>query len=272
MTNARPWPPTRVGDDRDTLHGTAIADPYRWLEAETADEVQAWMTAQDGYTRRELDATPARAELAALLGKLFYFDALGAPVVRGGRYFYSRKHADKEKSVVYWKDGEAGAERVLLDPNGWSADGSTSLGVWVPSWDGRHVAYQVKANNSDEAVLHVLEVATGAELPDTIEGAKYAMPSWAPGEHGDRGFYYTWLPPVGGAVTIADRPGFAEVRFHALGAPVAADPVIHPATGNPQTFLGAGVSRDGHWLIAAIQHGWNATDLYLRDARAPGAA
>ena len=35
-----------------------------------------------------------------------------------------------------------------------------------------------------------------------------------------------------------------------------------PAT--PQTFLGGGISRDGHWLIAAIQHGWNSSDIYFK--------
>jgi prolyl oligopeptidase len=166
--------------------------------------------------------------------------------------------------IVYWKQGEAGAEKVLFDPNEWSTDGSKGLGVTSASWDGRYVAYGVKEHNSDEAVLHVFDVTTGKDLPDTIEGGKYASPSWTPDSHG---FYYTWVPPVSEKVTVADRPGFAEIRYHKLGTPVAADPVVHAATGNPGTFIGAELSRDGHWLVVAVQHGWNSTDLYLKDTR-----
>jgi prolyl oligopeptidase len=260
-----PWPATRAGDTTDTLHGRVIADPYRWLEDETSPEVQAWMSAQDAYAREQLASSPHRDDIAARLKQLFYFDAISAPVHRRGRYFYTRKHADKEKTIVYWKQGEAGAEQVLFDPNQWSADGSTGLGNWSVSWDGRYVAYAVKENNSDESVTRVFDIDAGADLADVIEGTKYAQASWTPA--GD-GFYYTWVPPVGGSVTVADRPGFAEVRFHKLGSSSAGDAVVHPATGSAETFISGLLSHDGHWLIVVIQHGWNSTDVYFRDTRA----
>ncbi|HMG21806.1 MAG TPA: prolyl oligopeptidase family serine peptidase, partial [Kofleriaceae bacterium] len=231
---------------------------------ETSPEVQAWMVAQDDYARGVLARSPSRDAWVERLKQVFYFDAISAPAHRRGRYFYSRKHADQEKTIVYWKQGETGAERVLFDPNQWSADGSKGLGTWSPSHDGRHVAYGVKEHNSDESVTHVFDVTAGVDLPDRIEGTKYAMASWAPDGHG---FYYTWVPPVGGAVTVADRPGFAEVRYHALGTPAASDAVIYPATGNPSAFIGARLSRDGHWLVATVQHGWNSSDVYVRDTR-----
>src|SRR5215510_961818 len=264
MPPAHPWPTTRVATVTDTLHGQKVDDPYRWLEDEASPEVQAWMTVQDEYARGVLGKSPHRDEWVARLKQVFYFDAVSAPIHRKGRYFYTRKHADKEKTIVYWKQGETGAEKVLFDPNQWSADGSKGLGAWSPSWDGKYVAYGVKEHNSDESVMHVFDVSAGVDLPDTIEGTKYAMASWMPDNHG---FYYTWVPPVGDKVTVADRPGFAELRFHKLGSPVASDPVIHPATGNPGTFIGGQISRDGHWLIVTIQHGWNSSDIYFKDTR-----
>ena len=98
-----------------------------------------------------------------------------------------------------------------------------------------------------------------------IEGTKYSGASWTPDGHG---FYYTWVPPIGGKVTIADRPGFAEVRFHKLGTD-AGDRSDRPRgdAATRETFIGGGISRDGHWLIASIQHGWNSTDVYFKDAR-----
>ena len=264
----KPFPATRRDDIVEELHGQRVADPYRWLEDEHQPEVAAWMDAQDAFARGELARLPDRDALAARLKEVFYFDALGAPEHRGGRFFFTRKHADKEKNVVYWKQGGRGAEQVLFDPNTWSTDGSAGLGGWWTSRSGRYVAYAKKENNADETVTYVRDVAAGKDLPDVLPGTKYSGASWTPD---DKGFYYTWVPPVGGDVTPANRPGYAQLRYHALGSDPAKDPVIHEATGNPQTFLGGGVSWDGKWLIASIQHGWNSSDVYFKDAHQPAA-
>jgi prolyl oligopeptidase len=257
-----PYPETRREHVVDTIHGQRVADPYRWLEDDTRPDVQAWMKAQDELARTRLAALPRRDQLAARLREVMYFDAIGAPAHRNGRYFYTRKHATKEKVVVYWKQGTGGTERVLFDPETWSTDGSAGLGGWWPSRDGRLVAYAKKENNSDESTTYIRDVASGEDLSDVIAGTKYAEVSWAPD---GAGFYYTWVPPIGGPVTVADRPGFAELRFHRIGGDPARDAVVHPATRNPQTFLGGGVSWDGRWLVAVVQHGWVSSDVYVRD-------
>ncbi|MHB2019040.1 MAG: prolyl oligopeptidase family serine peptidase [Candidatus Xenobia bacterium] len=260
------YPRTRQDDVRDTLHGVEVADPYRWLEDVKAAEVQDWMTEQDDLARAWLKQCPYRQELADRLKQLFYLDTIGAPVHRGTRYFYGRRHATKEKSVVYWKEGKDGAERVLFDPNTWSEDGSVSLRGYQISHDGCLVAYEKSVNNSDEATMYVRDLATDTDSTvDVIEGAKYGAASWTP--QGDA-FYYTWLPPEG-SVSVADRPGYAEVRYHKLGTDPAQDKVIHPRTGDPTCFIGADISRDGHWLFVVKSHGWNTTDIWYQDLR-PG--
>ncbi|HVR72467.1 MAG TPA: prolyl oligopeptidase family serine peptidase [Vicinamibacteria bacterium] len=259
---ARTPPPTRRVDVKETLFGVEVHDPYRWLEDLKDPAVQAWMAEQDRAARTALGASPGRDRLLRRFRELYYVDAASAPLHRGGRYFYTRRHADREKAVVYWREGAQGEERVLLDPNTMSADGSTSLGVWVPAWDGGKVAYALRPNNADEATLYVMEVATGeVSEVDVIEGGKYAEPSWTP--EGD-GFYYTWLP-TDPRVPVADRPGRAEIRFHRLGTPPAADRQVHAATGDPRTFLSVDLSRDGRWLFVYVSHGWNSADVYLRD-------
>jgi len=259
------YPATRVTDAADTLHGVVVKDPFRWLEDSKSLEVQRWMKAENDLARAELSKLPERDAIAARLKELYYIDSVSAPRHRGDRYFYTRRHKDREKTVVYWKEGKAGAERVLLDPNGWSSDGSVSLGVWSASWDGKSVAYAVRKNNSDEATLYVNDVGTGKKSGvDVIEGAKYADASWTP--RGD-GFYYTWLP-VDPGIKEADRPGFAEVRFHEMGKDPKKDRVVRGATHDPTSFLYADLSRDGRWLFLYVQHGWASQDLYVKDLKA----
>ena len=246
------------------LFGVTVPDPYRWLEDAKSAETQAWMKAEDQLARAELHKLPERDAIAARLKELYYLDSISAPHHRGSRYFYTRRLATKEKTIVYWKEGKKGKEQVLLDPNTWSADGSSSLGVWSVSHDGRTVAYAERKNNSDEATLYVLDVATGKKSDvDTIEVAKYSSPSWTP--KGD-GFYYTWLP-VDPAIKASERPGYADVRFHKLGEDPKKDRLVHERTGDPTTFLNVDLSRDGRWLFLYLQHGWTASDLYVKDMK-----
>ncbi len=257
-----PYPPSRTVEAADVLHGATVKDPYRWLEDAKSPEVQAWMKAEDDLARGRLAALPGRDAIAARLKELLYVDSLTAPIHRGTRYFFSRRHANKEKIVVYWKEGMDGAEKVLFDPNEWSSDGSASLGLWVPSWDGTRVAYAKKVNNSDEATLYVMDVATGAVSDvDVIVGAKYADPSFTPD---GTGFYYTWLP-VDPKIPASDRPGYAEVRFHRIGTDPKTDRVVREKTGDPTTFQAAQLTRDGRFLFLELSHGWTSQDVWFRD-------
>jgi prolyl oligopeptidase len=269
------YPKTHADDTKDVLHGVTVPDPYRWLEDGKSPEVQAWMTAQDEYARQRLAKLPGRDALAARLKQLLYLDSIGSPQRHGQRTFYTRRHASKEKSVVYWREGSAATpsktndnagEHVLFDPNTWSKDGSESLGEWEVSEDGKTVAYTVHHNNSDEATLYVMDVASGKKSDiDVIEGAKYASPSWTP--KGD-GFYYSWLP-TDPKIPEADRPGYMELRYHALGTKPADDVIVAERLNDPTSFQYASVSRDGHWLIRGVGHGWYKEDVFFRDLRDP---
>jgi prolyl oligopeptidase len=150
---------------------------------------------------------------------------------------------------------------VLLDPNTWSADNTVSLGVWVPSWDGRKVVFAEKPNAADEATLYVLDVDTGQRSEvDVIPGGKYASPSWLPDS---KAFIYEWLP-TDPKIPVAERPGYCEVRLHTLGVDPSKDEVLHPRTGDPKTFIGGSVSRDGRFQFISVMRGWNENDVFFK--------
>lgn len=254
-------PATRSQLASDLIHGTKVADPFRWLEDEKAPEVQEWMKAQDDYARAHLHALPNRDWLEKRYRDLYYLDVVTAPIKRGGRYFFMRRSKTQEKSVVYWKQGEKGEEKVLLDPNAWSTDNTVSLGTWVPSWDGKKVIFAEKPNAADEATLHVLDVDTGQRSTvDVIPGAKYASPAWTPD---NKGFHYEWLP-TDPKIPVSERPGYTELRHHLLGADPAKDEIVHPKLGDPKTFLFGNLSKDGKYLFAIYQRGWSENDVWFK--------
>ncbi len=255
------YPETPRVDVSERIHGVTVQDPYRWLEVVDEAPVQTWMDAQDSLARDYLNRLPMRDVIAERLRSLSYYDATWLPTKRGQRYFYLRSHADKEKPVLYVRqDGEAG-ERMLIDPNHLSGDGNTSLGGYWPSRDGRYLAYKLKENNADAATMYLMDVDTGeSSKRDIIPGAKYASAAWTPD---GAGFYYTKLPQDSD-IPIADLPGHAHIRYHALGTDVNRDPIIFPANQNPQSFVTADVSSDGEYLLVTVAHGWNSTDVYYR--------
>ena len=256
-------PPTRKTDTADVLHGVKVQDPYRWLEEEKAPEVKGWMTAQDDFARDHLRRMPGREAMVKRLTELLYLDRMGPPEHKGGRYFYTRRFAQKEKGIVYVREGHDGAERVLLDPNTWTKDGSDALGGYWPSRDGKLVAYKVRRNNSDESTMYLLDVASLKKLPDEIAGAKYASASWTPA--GDA-FYYTWIP-TDPAIQASERPGYQTIKLHKIGQDPAKDEVIFEKLGDPTLFQGADLSKDGHWLVRNVQHGWRSNEFWFRDQR-----
>ncbi len=263
---AHDYPAATRGTVVDHLHGVDVADPYRWLEDDTAADTQAWMKAEDDYARAHLAALPGRAAFAARLGQLLRRDELEVPHRRGSRLFYERKLPDKDKRILYWREGDHGAEHVALDPNSWSTDGSTGVSGWYPSWDGRLLAYNVNLHGADAATMKVIDLTSGKELADAIPGTGYGGASWTPD---GKGFYYIYVPDPGEHVVNAERPGLAELRHHRLGDDPTKDVIVHGATHDATTDLGGGVSKDGHWLVASVHHGEVSNDVSFIDTRVP---
>jgi prolyl oligopeptidase len=244
----------------EELFGVKIEDAHRWLEDEKSPEVKAWMAARNEAARAHLAKLPGREQLAAQLKDLLYVDWRSAPKKRGKKIFWASRKKDQEKAVVYWQEGENGEAKILLDPNTMSADGSISLGTWVPTWDGKKVAYLIKGNNADESTLKILEVETGAvSEPDTIHGLRYTSPSW---NVDGTGFYYTWMP-TDASIPPNERMGFGEIRFHKLGTDPKNDIMLREKTGDATRWMGSYASRDGKFLFLTISRGWSEQDAYV---------
>src|ERR1700704_4248516 len=95
-----PVPPAPRGDEAEVLHGERIADPYRWLERDSAD-TRAWTAAQNARTRAALDAIPERDHFAERLRELLRGGLLGVPRPVGERVFFERRSGDARQIVLF---------------------------------------------------------------------------------------------------------------------------------------------------------------------------
>lgn len=93
-------PPSRTDNVTETLHGVKITDPYRWLEDQNSPETRAWIDAQAKFARSYLDPLPGRDEIRSKLAGLLKVDIMGVPVVRGGKYIFSRRLANEARFSI----------------------------------------------------------------------------------------------------------------------------------------------------------------------------
>ncbi|HZH32018.1 MAG TPA: prolyl oligopeptidase family serine peptidase [Pyrinomonadaceae bacterium] len=260
--HSRP-PQTRAEPLVETLHGVKVADPYRWLEQGEAREVRDWTDAQNAHTRRALDSFAGRDAINRRLSQLLSIGTLSAPDPHRGRYFYTRREGQQNQPVLYVREGAAGADRVLLDPNALSPDGTIALDWWYESHDGKRLAYGLSESGSEQSTLYVLDVDTGRNLKDKIPYTRAASLAWLPG--GD-GFYYTRFPAPG-SVPKGEENYHRRVFLHRLGDDPAKDAEVFRREEKPTEWPGVGLSRDGRWLTISVSRGPGKNDLYLRDLR-----
>jgi prolyl oligopeptidase len=184
-------PATKKDPVVETLHGVEIVDDYRWLEPLEKDspEVEAWTTAQNGYTREVLGALPCRERLAKALEPWMTLDAIGAPTMTDAGYFHSERSGTQNQPVVRFRTTVDGPSRTLLDVNALDAQGLTSLDWWRPNEQGTLMAFGTSQRGSEMSELRILDMATGKWLPDAISG-KVSFSGWMPD---GRSFFYSAL-------------------------------------------------------------------------------
>ena len=256
-------PQTHVALVVDTVYGQVITDPYRWLEDDDSPEVQKWTEDQNAYTRYWLDRVPQRNYIYNRLKKLLSIGYLGSPVVRKNGVFYTKRMVTENQPVLYLKVGLENVPRVIIDPNMWSKDGTIAMDWWVPSEDGRFVAYGVSEGGSEKSTLHLRQVSTGKDISDTIPYTPWADVAWL---KDNSGFYYT-RHPAPGTVPKGEENYYRRVFFHRLGTSFSDDSMIfgegHAKDEWPQVSL----SADGRYLLLSVWEGWSRSEIYFQDLK-----
>ena len=252
----------------DTFHGVSVADPYRWLEGDTA-AVKAWTQGQNVYARSLIDAVPELAKLRAELTTIYkapttYYSGFQ---VAGGRLFAMRREPTKEQSDLIVLDGpdSLAGLKLVVDPT--ARGGALQAIDWfVPSPDGKRVAVSLSSGGSEKGDLHIVDL-DGKDLepviPNVNRGTGLGDAAWTPD---GKGLYYTRYPAAG-EKPEEERDFWINVFFHALGTPIA----------NDRYEIGKGMPKIAEFLLetdalgrvlVSIQNGDGGTfQHHLRDAK-----
>ncbi len=239
----------------DDYFGVRVADPYRWLEVVDARQTSEWIAAQNALAEPLLHKLPHRAWLQNRLTQLYSYERFGVPEQAGGNYFFLRNDGQQNQAALHVSRSPDDLGRRLIEPDTLRGDATVSLADYVPSPDGRLLAFALSDSGSDWKTWHVRDVETGADHIDVLRDTKFTRVAWA---RDSSGFYYGRYP--GG-----DDQRQPEIFFHRLGDAQATDRHVFSVTDHPRRTPEVRVSEDGRLLVITIDDGTLANGVSVMD-------
>ncbi len=257
------YPQTKAVDTITDYFGNKISDPYRWLEAEAGDndEVRSWINAQNEITFNYLSKIPYREQIKHRLTELADYPRQSAPYRAGEFYFYTKNDGLQNQSVIYYREGLNGDEKVFIDPNKLSAEGTVTENLAGFSNDRKYIAITQAKSGSDWNEIYVREVASNKLLNDKIEWSKFSGAAW----YKDGFFYSGYDKP--GENTYTGSSENQKIFYHKLGTPQSEDKLIYSDIENPKYYFGAQTTEDERYLLINVSPGTYGTEIWWKDLR-----
>jgi len=261
MNQPLPAPPVAPPEPKTLdIHGTTLRDDYSWLRDKGSPRVTEYLNAENTYTAVAMAGTEAlQAQLYTEILSHIQEDDVSVPY-RDGAWEYLTRTAKGLQYARYcrYPTGHPEAEQTILDVNA-LAEGQPfmSLGAIAVSPNGQLLAYTTDNTGFRQYTLHIRDLATNTELPDTAQ--RVGSLAWAADsatlfytteddttKRQDRAFRLTLAPQQTPAVEVFHEP---DERFN----------------------LGLGRTRDRKYLL--LEAGSHTTsECWFLNATTPTAA
>lgn len=259
------YPETRKGDQVDNYFGTDVADPYRWLEDDLSDSTKDWVARQNKVTFDYLSKIPYRDAINKRLSELWNYEKYSAPF-KEGNYTYFYKNDGLQNQSVLYRQKEGADPEVFLDPNKFSADGTTSLAGLSFTKDGSMCAYQISEGGSDWRKVIVLDAETKEQIGDTLYDVKFSGLSW----YGNDGFFYSSYDKPKEGSQLSGKTQIHKLYYHKLGTTQGEDRLVFGGDKTPRRYVGGYVTEDQQFLVISAANATYGNELYLKDLSKSG--
>ena len=260
MTAQVIYPQTERQNTSDDYFGTTVADPYSWLEDENSEATGSWVARQNKATFGYLSEIPFRAQIRKRLAGLWDYEKQSVPQKEGDYYLQYKNNGRQNQSVLYIQKGLDGTPAVLLDPNTFSEDGTTSLSLFSVSHDHKYAVYGISKAGSDWNEFYVIEIPSGKKLEDKLENIKFSDAAWY-----KNGFFYSrFEAPVKGR-DLSEKNSNGKLYYHKLGTPQSRDELVYENPKNPAQMFGARVTDDQAYLVISVTESTSGNALYVKE-------
>lgn len=263
------YPKTAKVPHTDAYFDVKVEDPYRWLEDDRSAETAAWVEAENKVTKAFLDRIPFREALKTRLRDLMNYERVSAPFREGAyRYFYKndglQNHAVLYRTEIARPDSEP---EVFLDPNTFSADGTTGLRGISFTKDGTLAAYQITEGGSDWRKVIVIDTASRQQIGPILEDVKFSGLSW----RNNDGFYYSSYdnPDKAAGSQLSTRTANHKLMWHKHGAPQSEDVLVFGGEERPTRYIGGEVTEDQRYLVVTAAQNTSGNQVFIKDLSRP---
>jgi len=259
-----PYPATKKVDTVTTYFSTQVPDPYRWLENDRAANTKDWVRAENKVTYDYLGQIPYRDAIKQRLKALWNYEKYSAPF-KEGKYTYFYKNDGLQNQSVLWRQVGDGTPEIFLDPNKFSADGTTSLQGISFTKDGSLAAYQISEGGSDWRKVIIMKTDDKTQVGDTLRDLKFTGTAWKAND----GFYYsTYEKPKEGS-QLSGMTQYHKLYYHKLGTPQSEDKLIFGGEQTPRRYIGAYLTEDERFLVITAANSTTGNELYIQDFSKP---
>jgi oligopeptidase B len=239
--------------------GETRQDPYFYMRYKEDPAVIDYIKAENAYTESVLKPIEPLADKVykEIIGRIKQTD-MSLPSRFEGYYYYTRTEEGKQYSVNARKKGSLeAAEEILFDANEMAKGHKFfSLGMMSMSPDQKLAAYATDTTGYREYNLHIRDLATGKDLPDSVE--KIGGLNWA--EDGKTIFYSKQQPKTKRSY---------QIWRHTLGTPASEDKLVYEEK-DERFNIGIGKTLSKKFLLISISSGLTSEVKYLDSSKPEG--
>ncbi len=245
---------------KDNYHDLVVTDPYRWLENENSNQTKEWVKAENNTTFSYLDQIPFRKAIEERLHKIWNYERFSTPLKKGEKYYFFKNDGLQNQSVLYVQESLDGAAKMVLDPNTFSEEGTSSMGNFSFSNKGAFLAYEISKGGSDWRTIRIKDLNNEKMLDDELKWIKFSNIAWY-----KFGFFYSRYPEVTDSGALTDKNEFHQIFYHKLGTNQSDDELVFADRAHPERGMTAITSEDERYLIIQVWESTSGNALYFKD-------
>jgi len=261
------YPVTAKGSTVDNYHGTEVPDPYRWLEDDRSDSTKDWVTRQNKVTFDYLGRIQYRKQWQDRLEDINNYAKYSSPFRQGANFYFYKNDGLQNQSVLYRQKGLNGKPELLLDPNQFSAEGTTSLAAFSISKNGKYAVVGKSAGGSDWRTFFVMDLSTKKYLKDSLAWVKVSGVAWQ-----GNGFFYSRYPAPEKGKELSTKNENHQVYYHMAGTTQDKDQLVYEDKSNPQQFNSVFTDEAERYVFLSSNDrgkGKEGNSLWYYDSKSP---
>ncbi len=213
--------------ERTEHHGIERVDDYAWLRAGNwqevmrdpktlAADIRGYLEAENAYTAQVMADTDALQEklFLEMKGRIKEDDST-VPSPDGPHAYFMSFVTGGQHPRLCRQPRNGGLSEILLDGDALAA-GKPYFSLGAAAWSDNHrlLAYAFDDKGSEFYTIHVRDLETGQDLPDTVPDME-GQPVWSAD---GRSFYY---------IRVDEHRRPSQVLRHRIGSPASEDEVIY---------------------------------------------